>query len=632
MTATAPDAPRLRRGPSVSLSLAALGVVLAGVIAYANAIDAAFVLDDLPHIVDNPWIAGHGPWSAALDESRPLVAITLRANHALNAALGRPGLDPTLFHAFNIAVHLIAALLLFELVRRTLGRVRRIEEDEAVGLAFAVALLWVVHPLTTQAVTYTIQRSESLMAMFFLASLAALERGDRAAGRGRWAWMAAAVAAGLLSMASKQVAVVLPAVALLYDRAFLARGVAEPLRRRWPVYAALGAGALALIASEVTFEAAEEASAGFGMTAVGWWEYARTQPMVVLHYVRLALWPAPLVFDYDWRPATDVLQWAPSMIALGVVVAASVALLVRSPRIGFLPAAFFLVLAPTSSVMPIADLAVEHRMYLPLAAVAAGAVLAAAWALRRWGGVAWRHVGVGLLFCAAAPLAVLTIARNEDYSSQERLWRDTIAKAPANPRAHHNLANVLTEQGRYAEAIAAYEATLALEPGHAQARVNLGVALKQAGRPDLARAQFEEVARHVPDFAPALHQLGVMAAQTGEPGDRERALELLLRAVESDPTLGVAWADLGNVRLQSGDTAAAIAAYQRAIELGAGTATLHNTLGIALAQSGRVAEAAAHFAKAVELDPTLDDARANLGRARQMLQIGRPSASGGEAP
>ena len=592
-------------------------LILAGLLAYANSFDGAFVLDDLSHIVQDTALADGGPTQAVVD-SRPLTNLTLWFNHAMDRMLGGNGLDPLGYHLLNLMVHLLAGLTLFTLVARSLQPTMA----AATAVAFAAALLWIVHPLTTQAVTYVIQRSESMMGLFFLATIYGVARGADD-DQPRW-WYAAAIGAGWLSCLSKQVAVVLPVVVLLYDRGFLAGTVVEAIRRRWAVYVLLGASSLILIgfavAAAVTGDG-EEASAGFGMQRLTPWGYALTQPGVILHYLRLAVWPSPLVFDYHWPVASEPGQVIVSVIVVAGLVAVSAAALWRWPKAGFLPAAFFLILAPTSSVMPIADLAVEHRMYLPLAAITTGVSVAVAWALQRWAGRRWLAVGAVMLAASALALGVGTHLRNRDYHSPERLWRDTIAKRPNNPRAHHNLANVLFARGDVTGSLPAYRHALELEPRHAMARVNYGVALLRAGEREAGRQQFERALEVWPSFGPALNQLGILHAKAGE---YDEAAKHFLEAIASDPGSADPYVHLGHVYFARGASSQAAAAYEAALELRPDDPQVHNNLGIISAQSGRLREAADHFARAVELDGSFEDAKANLQRAREMLRQPSP--------
>ncbi len=232
-----------RRGDlsAMGQQLGPLVVIVVGLIAYSNSFNGVFILDDLLHIVGNTRIQHlWPPWDVMAHRSRPVVELSLAINYALG------GLNPWGYHAFNLAVHLLAGLALLGIVRRMLqsdrfqGRYTR----TAPWLAAAVATIWVVHPLQTESVTYIIQRAESLMGLFFLVTLYCTIRGAHSS-RPR-AWYTAAVCACLLGMGSKEVMVSAPILVLLYDRLFLAASFKDIVRKRWPLYVSLAATWLVL--------------------------------------------------------------------------------------------------------------------------------------------------------------------------------------------------------------------------------------------------------------------------------------------------------------------------------------------------------------------------------------------------
>jgi protein O-mannosyl-transferase len=421
-------------------------IVLATLAAYSDSFHGPFIFDD-DNFVTQRSAQKLWPIWPALFGARPVVQLTF----ALNYRLG--GLDPTGYHIFNVAVHLLAALALFGVVRRTLRLPRlgdRFSEDAATAVAFCAALLWALHPLQTEAVTYIIQRMESLMALFYLVTLYCLIRA--ADSRRPIAWHVAAVAACALGMGSKEVMVSAPLVVLLYDRTFIAGSFREALRRRWGLYLGLAATWLILARSALEVLGPGAPSAGFNLPGVTPLQYAQSEFGVILHYLRLAFWPAGLCLDYDWPIAKSAADIVPGAIVVGALLAATVWALVRRPTWGFAGACFFLVLAVTSSILPIKDLAFEHRMYLPLAAVSTALVVAAYWAGRR---LAPRFAGTerarrfltlvlatALISSSAAALGAVTWLRNKDYRTAISIWRDTAFKRSENPGAWNNLSHV----------------------------------------------------------------------------------------------------------------------------------------------------------------------------------------------
>jgi hypothetical protein len=336
----------------------------AAIAVYANSVAGTFVLDDLPWIVDNPAIRDlWPPWSAAGGTLRPLLFYSLALNFAVS------GLSPWSYHVVNAAIHSLAGLLLWGLLRRSL-RLPRVGTPVAAqteSIAFATALLWLVHPLHTQAVTYVIQRGESMAAMWMLAALYAFVRGVDSDASQRW--RAVVPIAWLAALATKEVAVVLPALVLAVDVLLVTGSLSQSLRRHRALYLTLGAPvALTLI---VGLWLRPEVVAGLlrgDGQGISRGQYAASQAGVVLEYARLVLWPRSLSVDHGVPPVADLREalWPVVLVSAGLV-ATTWGLWRRRPvaLLGIWPA---VLLAPTSSVVPLRDLLVEHRMYLPAVA------------------------------------------------------------------------------------------------------------------------------------------------------------------------------------------------------------------------------------------------------------------------
>ena len=218
---------------------------------------------------------------------------------------------------------------------------------------------------------------------------------------------------------------------------------------------------------------------------------------MILHYLALAFWPAGLCLDYGWPVAKGVEQIAPGAIVIGALLAATVWALVRRPKWGFVGAWFFLILAPTSSIMPIRDLAFDHRMYLPLAAVVVAVILAAYLGWERLAGAAQgRHLpgqflAAILVLSAAVALGRATFLRNKDYATALSIWSDTARKAPGNARALNNLGWQLREAGDYQGALDCLNRAIKLRPRYADAYNNRAYTYASMNevRPGLRRLQ-----------------------------------------------------------------------------------------------------------------------------------------------
>jgi len=627
-------------------------LAVAALMAWGNSFAGAFVFDDTPAIVDNPTIRHLWPLGPVLSPGgeggtvggRPLVNLTLAVNHALG------GTQVAGYHLLNLLIHVLAGLTLFGLVRRTLlrspsrvGRDRQTATpviatpaaDDATLLALAAALLWTLHPLQTEAVTYVIQRAESLMGLFYLLTLYGFSRAlDSPRPR---LWLGVSWTACLAGMATKEVMASAPLMVLLYDRTFAAGGFREAWRRRRGYYAGLAATWL-LLAYLIVRTQGRGGSAGFE-TSVPWWAYALTQCRAIVRYLALAVWPHPLVFDYGEGLVTNPLSVAPQAALLALLVAGTAIALRRRPVLGFLGAWFFLILAPSSSIVPVVTQTMaEHRMYLPLAAVIVAGLA---------GG--FRLLGRRLLpVCALLALGLgwTTAARNRDYQTELSLWSDTLRKCPDNaraannvgslwlkdgrldraapyflaalrlrpdyPSAHYNLGVALAGSGQPAAAIAQYEAALRSDPKAVDIRVNLGVTWLKLGRAEEARREFETALRLQPGSPDAQYDLGLALAALDRPEDAIAHFEAALRL---QPDLAPVEARLGDVLRQTGHADEAIVHYQAALRLQPDLAAVRFTLGNLLAQTGRLEDAITEFRRLVQGDSADLRARNNLANA-----------------
>ncbi|MFW5692672.1 MAG: tetratricopeptide repeat protein, partial [Thermoguttaceae bacterium] len=514
-------------------------IVVAGLLAYSNAFSAPFVFDGVKFVRDSPAIRQLWPPTRFLRSNRPVGQLSFALNYAVH------GTDVWGYHAVNVGIHLAAGLLLFGIVRRTLQmqpmftataddrrqlgpKRRRSQEDgpasagwsTATWLALAATLVWTLHPLQTQSVTYLYQRYESLMGMLVLASVYAFIRGAQAR-EGRF-WYAAGAACCLLAMGTKETAAVVPLVLLWYDRAFLADSWREVARRRGLLHGPL----LAVLAGGIVYVAWNQAwYAGGGVLAyekVSTLEYARSQPGVILHYLRLAFWPAGQCLDYGWPVAQTPWQIVPPLLAIGVMLGLTAWAAWRRPALGFLGGWFFLFLAPTSSFAPIIDLAFEHRMYLPLAAVAVPAVLGfyrlAEWTLKspRWAVRERQAFCTVVLGAAVVALAVTTHRRNEVYQSEATAWLDVVEKAPQNARGHYNLAHALEDVGDFDRARRHYRRAVELDPDDAVSHSNLANILAQVdGDVESAIEHYHRAIAVAPEYAAARANLGAVLGQLG---------------------------------------------------------------------------------------------------------------------
>lgn len=516
---------------------ATVTLLVAGVLAYANSLQAPFVLDDIYAIVQNTDI--HSLDGLQFHTTRYLAYLSF----ALNYHFG--GTQVFGYHLVNLIIHLSAALLVYLLLRLTFrtpyfemlsagdpGAQRRTPAVELL-LPLFVALVFTVHPLQTQAVTYIVQRMTSMAAMFYLLSLVLyvaarltmrpLQRGSVPAATDRWArfrpalLLVGATLAAVAAMKTKEIAFTLPLAIVLYELFFFHGDWKKRLLFLVPLLATLPLVPLTVIgvtdAPETTVFSAEET----GLFAAGDLDrmtYLLTQFRVIITYLRLLVLPVNQNLDYEY-PVYETFFTAPvflSFLVLTGLFGLAVFLYFRStlpvglqrtlptldgpgadtgqrvPADGLLRLAsfgifwFFLTLAVESSLVPIQDVIVEHRLYLPgigfFLAVTAGVVLLAQQIPAVLPG---RLVGAAALVLVLV-LGLATWQRNHIWSDELRLWQDVIAKSPAKARPYNDLGVILIRHKRYAEAIEYLSRSVELDPEYPYSHSNLGLALIHSGR------------------------------------------------------------------------------------------------------------------------------------------------------
>jgi tetratricopeptide (TPR) repeat protein len=594
-------------------------LVLACLLAYANSFSGPFIIDDVKSIVENREIRAW--WNLkGLIYGEPELAVSGRplvnASFAINYALG--GLDVRGYHVWNVATHLGCALLLFGIVRRTLllrGAAAHlgVGPDRAPYVAFAVALLWMVHPLNTDAVDYLTQRTETMMAFFYLSTLYA---SIRAIDSSTWTgWPVVATLTCALGMACKETMVTAPVMVALYDRAFAFDSIRQALRARWRLYAGLAAGWLVL--AYLLSSSPRVSSAGFSV-GVTPFTYLLNQSGMIVRYVQLSVWPRALVVDYGWPvPLTlsDVLPQAALVTALGT---AALAAFLWQPPLGFLAVWFFVTLAPSSSLVPIAtEVGAERRMYLPLMALVALAVVAV---IRSWNRVMDGKSRTAAV-AAAVALAVVsvaltagTISRNREYQSSLRLAETNLERWPT-PFAHHGLGIELLAAGRRDEAIVHLRQAVTGAP---RAHFTLGVEMFRQDRWDEAARELAAYIQAEPttlDAVAARELLGRAFAKLGRPAE---ALEEYRAALLTNPS-ATERAELHRLLADAlfgvRSYGEAVTHYEAYLQFHPAEVAALTNLAIALGSIGRLDDAVIAFKRAVEVEPQNGAARRNLANA-----------------
>jgi tetratricopeptide (TPR) repeat protein len=615
--------------------MAAAVLAIAIGVVYHHAVRVPFIFDDVVGVKQNLSIVSLWPLVGTPNNRGPLNPLPnlptagrplVNLSFALNYAIG--GENPAGYHAINIVIHFVAALLLWEIVNRTLRLPYfgdRFESSSSF-LALAAALIWALHPLHTETVVYVTQRTELMMAMFYLATLYCSLRywtGD--AHRGLW--LSLAFLASLCGMASKEVMVTAPLMVLLFERTFVAGSLANSLRRSWPLYLGLASTWLLLLALNVGAPRGISAGFGYGPPLATWW---LTQTRVILVYIKLSVWPHPLLIHYQF-PYLETLAegwvYAVPVLLMGI---GTLVLLWKNRPLGFVGCWVFVILAPTSVVPVLTEMGAERRMYLPLAAVIVWAVVAAYAVVERFVRsplrVALGFVQPRLSVVAMAALVLVTTVlygvvsakRLPEYEDELKLWEDVLRDQTDSYYAHMARGMLLNSRGKQVEARSELHSAAALRPDHPVALNNLGLAFKTVGQPDEAMEVLQSALTLAPDYVEAMHN---RAATLNDMDRYPEAIEQLQYILKLNPDDAATHNNLGNTLSHAGRLREAIAEFELALALNDEDPHVHSNMASALTQMGRYQEAIDHCQQALKLYGDFFDVRLNLGTA--LMHSGR---------
>jgi Tfp pilus assembly protein PilF len=525
--------------PASDLWRWAAPVLLVGiaVLAYCNSFSGPFLFDDAMNIRDNFAIRRLWPLSEMMwgplgtgVAGRPVVQTSFAINYAVH------GLSVGGYHIANLVLHTLTGLLLYGVIRRTLQTPRLAFRfaNYAMPLAFLVAAVWLPHPLLTDSVTYIAGRTEILAAMFLLMTLYAFIRAAQWP-RLTLAWKTVAVVAFAFGTGCKEIMVAGPLLVLIYDRLFLADSFRQIARERKYFYVALFA-CLGLIYLNLKM-------AGFHRTSLATqdelssWQYLKIQAQVIMRYLRLSVWPTDLTIDYAGFPTDQtLLDVLPHALFILAMLAATVIGLARRRPAAYCGAWFFLILAPTSSILPLpTELATERRMYLPLMALVALAVIGGYALLERLTrekpsrNRATALAGGGLALVLVGLETNQTVTRNAEYKNPPEMWVDVAARWPNNSRAYTNLGIEALNANDPAAAKLLFLKAISVNPRGYVAMNNVATIYRLEGDRTAAAAALDDAIKIKPDYGPAYLSLGLVHRDDGDLDAAERYLREAIR-------------------------------------------------------------------------------------------------------
>lgn len=579
-----------------------------GFAVYANSFEVPFYLDDLRNFIDTPRarlrdLSPGSLWRAAFDSplwTRPVANLSFALNYYVHQE------SVAGFHYVNIFIHVLTAFFLFLLTRATLATpaLVTVRHDRLLLPALA-ALLWLVHPLHTQSVTYIVQRMNSMAVMFYLASLWLYVQGRLAGPPSSWRWFALAGAAALLAMGSKEVALTLPVFIVLYEIYFF-----RELDRRWLRGLAMVLAGLALCLVLALFLSVDDPLRLFTVYEKRPFtpgERVLTELRVVLWYLGLLFFPHPgrLNLDHDIVVSQSLLSPSTTLLSLTAIIlllALAVVLARRQRLLSFALFWYFGNLLIESSFLNL-ELIFEHRTYLP--SVFVTMALVALWLQQ----VRPRWLSVGSLVLLIALFSFWTVERNRLWQDPVAFWEDSTAKAPGKARPFINLSVAYRERGDHAKAIAAAQTAIRLDPRFVNGFFALGSAYLEQGDLDPAIATFQDVLRRMPEYADVYNALAGAYLRKGMLTEAAAALRENLRL---DPDNFRALVNLAAIKSYQGRDREALADLQRAVELGGCSPDVLFNLAVAYARSGNVEQAMETYRQVLEINPGDTPARQNL--------------------
>jgi hypothetical protein len=496
------------------LPLAAATLAL---ITYVNALDNPFVYDDHDTVLSNRSLVDltNLRFILVYTPFRPLV----NASYAFDRWLWN--YRPAGYHLTNLALHALAVVLLYAWIRRALTDASA--SDDSRLPAFAGAALFAVHPLQSEAVAYVSGRSEVLCAVWFIGAL--LLARDAILSNSRVKAVLAA-GCGALALASKETAVVLPIVFLAYD--WLLRPGGNEFRRRRLFRIMVPLCVLFAVAAVYRLLTLPHRATGLSTAILN----ALTQAIVIWRYLGLLVWPWGQSVMHSVHQVTtlaDPLAWTATM-GIGLVIVAAFGIRRSHPVVALGMVWFLVVLAPSSSFVPLREGMAEHRVYL----ASAGFFMGLAAILRAWWAPNRARLWLARTACAAVVivLCLLAVLRNQVWSDPVTLWTEATLHAEGMWEPHYALADSLREGGQCAAAVPEYQKVVELRPSHRDAHTNLGICLAQTGQPGEAEREFRLALAIDPTFARGYTNLGALSLLTGDP---VRAREFYLQAIVQDP-------------------------------------------------------------------------------------------------
>jgi tetratricopeptide (TPR) repeat protein len=571
-------------------------IIFACLAVYSNTFQCTFHLDDEVSIIRNVAIRHLGDIKTIWDfwPARFITYLTLAFNY--NAGV----LNVFGYHLFNILIHTAAALFAFWLALLTLAT-PALKDDKIKGqsgmIALFVGLIFAVHPIQTQGVTYVVQRATSLAGLFYLATLCFYAK-SRLSQKGGGIYYAAALATAFLAFFSKEVTLTLPFAILLYEFVFFREGKKMSWKHVVPfLLLIIVIPAVSIITNSYDIKHMKKTSEEPPFATPI--QYLFSQFRVIITYVRLLFLPFNQNVDYGYAIEKSILR-PPVLAGLALILSllgSAILLLKRKPLISFCIFWFFVTLMPESSIFPIRDLLFEHRLYITMF----GYGLFIASGVYYIFGRKNMRLAAGILIAITLFYSVLAYNRNFVWRDEISLWSDVIKKSPQSSGAYNSRGNAFAAKGDIESAIADYNRSVEILPEYVDVYNNLANAYKRKGDFDNAIANYNKVLKLNPYHVAGHYNRGVALLEAKQ---LDQAIVDFSNALAVDPRLAEGYEGRGEAYLQKGDVDKALADFKNAAHFSPYFAGAHYMLGTAYTRKSDFDNAGLEFNEAIRLDPT----------------------------
>ena len=512
------------------------------------------------------------------------------------------------YHLVNLLIHLCSGILVWWLALLTFTapvlKEKKLKQNARLA-AFFTALIFVTHPLGTQAVTYIVQRAVSLASLFYLLSLCFYikarlsQQGKEKSAKGSWYYFGSLLAA-ILAMFTKEMTITLPFMILLYENYFL-KEKKTPWKTLAPFLAALVIIPLTMALTKSVNFAQMHRVIEVTLVHISPGQYLLTQFRVFLTYIRLLFVPINQNLDYDYPVAKSLFEFPvlASLLILVLILFVAFRLRFRYRLLSFGVFWFFLTLLPESSVIPIKDVIFEHRLYLPMVGYSLF-IVSGVFYLFQNRSIKWVILIFSLLVMG---YAIKTYNRNMVWKDERTLWNDAVLKSPNKQRPHHNRGKAYQAEGKYAQAILDYNRAIQIDPTVLDTYNNLGNAHQGVGDFDQAVSDYTKALGINPLNDVAYYGRG---NALGAKHDFTRAISDFNKALELKPGNLNAYNDRGNAYSGQGQYDQAISDYTRALAIDPTDASVYFNRARAYQAKGDLDQALADYSKAIEIDPRND--------------------------